>query len=64
MDIIDIKTIEPAILFGILNEKLRLECDSMDHLINRFEIDPLELKEKMNDLGCYYDEDTNQLKLK
>ncbi len=50
------------IVIGIVNEKLRLECDSLDDLASRYEWNADELSEKMRDLGFHYDPTTNQFR--
>ncbi|GLO60768.1 hypothetical protein MACH09_12760 [Vibrio sp. MACH09] len=62
MDLSNIKRFDSSILLGIVNEKLRLECDSFDELIRRYEMDVDSLVDKLDTLGYQYDPLTNQFK--
>ncbi len=62
MEIGHLMSIDGNIVIGIVNEKLRLECDSIDELASRYEWNADELSQKMRDLGFYYDPITNQFK--
>lgn len=64
MSFYNIDEMEPEILYGLINEKLRLECNTLDDLINKYEVDKSILQDKLDYLNCYYDISTNQLKLK
>ncbi len=39
MDLSNVKSLDSIILLGIVNEKLRLECDSFEELISMYEMD-------------------------
>ncbi|MGL5430196.1 MAG: DUF4250 family protein, partial [Vibrio sp.] len=39
MDLSNLRNINSVILLGIVNEKLRLECASLDELISTYEMD-------------------------
>ncbi|WED22916.1 DUF4250 domain-containing protein [Vibrio sp. JC009] len=62
MDLSDVKKLDSAILLGIVNEKLRLECDSFEELVNKYEMDVESLIGKLNVIGYQYDPLTNQFK--
>lgn len=64
MDLSHVQHMDPAILFGIVNEKLRLECGSLDELSKVYEMQTDTLQDKMNQLGFAYDPLTNQFKPK
>ncbi|MDR9826695.1 DUF4250 domain-containing protein [Vibrio sp. FNV 38] len=62
MDLSNISNFDSVILLGIVNEKLRLECDSFEELATTYEVDIEGLVGKMNVLGYQYDPLTNQFK--
>ncbi|WGW01589.1 DUF4250 domain-containing protein [Vibrio sp. YMD68] len=62
MDFSNITRLDNAILLGIVNEKLRLECDSFDELVSTYEMDVESLIGKLDVLGYQYDPLTNQFK--
>ncbi|GAD79139.1 DUF4250 domain-containing protein [Vibrio ezurae] len=62
MDLSNIKRWDSNILLGIVNEKLRLECDSVEELASVYEIDVSGLSDKLADVGYQYDPLTNQFK--
>ncbi|PAR46379.1 DUF4250 domain-containing protein [Vibrio metoecus] len=62
MDLSNVRKIDSVILLGIVNEKLRLECDSLDELISTYEMDIEHLVGKLDVLGYQYDPLTNQFK--
>ncbi|AOW82370.1 MULTISPECIES: DUF4250 domain-containing protein [Vibrio] len=62
MDLSNVRNIDSVILLGIVNEKLRLECDSLDELISTYEMDIEHLIGKLDVLGYQYDPLTNQFK--
>lgn len=64
MEIHNISHLDGAIMYSILNEKLRLECDSLEDLISQLELDANELQTRFDEIGCQYDPLTNQLKLR
>ncbi|EJL6577553.1 DUF4250 domain-containing protein [Vibrio cholerae] len=62
MDLSNVRNFDSVILLGIVNEKLRLECDSLDELISTYEMDIEHLVGKLEVLGYQYDPLTNQFK--
>ncbi|ENC7032138.1 DUF4250 domain-containing protein [Vibrio metoecus] len=62
MDLSNVRNIDSVILLGIVNEKLRLECDSLDELISTYEMNIEHLVGKLDVLGYQYDPLTNQFK--
>lgn len=62
MNMSNVRNIDSVILLGIVNEKLRLECDSLDELISTYEMDIEHLVGKLDVLGYQYDPLTNQFK--
>ncbi|MFH0256575.1 DUF4250 domain-containing protein [Vibrio rumoiensis] len=62
MDLSNVKRWDSVILLGIVNEKLRLECDSFDELVTMYEMDVEDLVGKLDVLGYQYDPLTNQFK--
>ncbi|EKO3879833.1 DUF4250 domain-containing protein, partial [Vibrio metschnikovii] len=49
-------------LLGIVNEKLRLECDSLGELVSMYEMNEEHVVGKLQNLGFRYDPLTNQFK--
>lgn len=49
-------------LLSIINEKLRLECDSLDALLALYELDGGHLRARMSQIGYHYDVGSNQFK--
>ncbi|HBV75548.1 MULTISPECIES: DUF4250 domain-containing protein [Vibrio] len=64
MDLSNVKNLDSAILLGIVNEKLRLECESFEELVSMYEMDTESLVGKLQGLGYQYDPLTNQFKSK
>ncbi|CAM4183715.1 DUF4250 domain-containing protein [Vibrio astriarenae] len=62
MDLSNVRNFDSVILLGIVNEKLRLECDSFEELATAYEIDVEGLVGKLDVLGYQYDPLTNQFK--
>ncbi|OBT13455.1 hypothetical protein A9264_07255 [Vibrio sp. UCD-FRSSP16_10] len=62
MDLTNVKRWDSNILLGIVNEKLRLECSSIEELSSMYEIDINGLVDKLSDVGYQYDPLTNQFK--
>ncbi|MFA0428097.1 DUF4250 domain-containing protein [Vibrio sp. 10N.222.51.C5] len=62
MDLSNVKGFDSIILLGIVNEKLRLECDSFEELISMYEMDIESVVGKFDMLGYQYDPLTNQFK--
>ncbi|MDN3651620.1 DUF4250 domain-containing protein [Thalassotalea ponticola] len=62
MEINQLLSMNGSIVLGIINERLRLECGSIDQLISRYDLDEDQLYDKMSDIGYHYDPLTNQFK--
>ena len=62
MDKTQLETMDSFMVLSILNEKLRLECDSLNTLIAQFELDTRWLISSMNLIGYQYDAISNQFK--
>ncbi|AQW59180.1 DUF4250 domain-containing protein [Vibrio owensii] len=62
MDLSNVSNWDSIILLGIVNEKLRLECDSFEELVSMYEMDVESLVGKLDMLGYQYDPLTNQFK--
>lgn len=62
MDLSNISRLDDAILLGIINEKLRLECDSLDELVSVYEMNEEHVVGKLSNLGFRYDPLTNQFR--
>ena len=62
MEIKNLLTMDSAIVLGIVNERLRLECNSYEQLISRYNLDEGALNHKMALLGYHYDPMSNQFK--
>lgn len=62
MDLSNVSRFDSPILLGIVNEKLRLECGSLDELCRTYEMKSEEVAQKLVGLGYHYDPLTNQFK--
>lgn len=62
MDKTQLENMDSFMVLSILNEKLRLECDSLNTLIARFELDSRWLITSMSKIGYQYDGISNQFK--
>lgn len=62
MDLSNVHRLDSTILLGIVNEKLRLECDSFEELVSMYEMDVENVIGKLDMLGYQYDRVTNQFK--
>ncbi|AUI86400.1 hypothetical protein BS333_08375 [Vibrio azureus] len=62
MDLSNVRNFDSVILLGIVNEKLRLECDSFEELVSMYEMDTESVIGKLDMLGYQYDPLTNQFK--
>lgn len=62
MEISNLLNMDANIVLGIVNERLRLECDTIDDLSSRYELDQEQLRQKMAALGYRYDPTSNQFK--
>ena len=56
--------LDGAVLYGIVNDKLRLECNNLDEFLIKFELDKSIFLLKIDGIGCYYDSNLNQLRQK
>lgn len=64
MEIYDFEHLEGAIMYGIVNDKLRLECANLEDFLLQFELDKRKFLIKVDEIGCYYDPLINQLRQK
>ncbi|MGR4990031.1 DUF4250 domain-containing protein [Vibrio sp. WZ-1] len=62
MDLSNVTNWDSIILLGIVNEKLRLECESFEELVSMYEMDVESVVGKLDMLGYQYDPLTNQFK--
>lgn len=62
MDLSNVSRLDDAILLGIVNEKLRLECDSLGELVSMYEMNEEHVVGKLQNLGFRYVPLTNQFK--
>ncbi|WP_371378883.1 DUF4250 domain-containing protein [Thalassotalea aquiviva] len=62
MEINNLLDMDSGIVFGIVNERLRLECKDLDELVSRYNLDEMVLVEKMALIGYEYDPISNQFK--
>lgn len=62
MDKTQLETMDSFMLLSILNQKLRLECESLSTLISQFELDSQWLIASMSQIGYQYDSISNQFK--
>lgn len=62
MDLSNVSSLDSIILLGIVNEKLRLECESFEELVSMYEMDVESVIGKLDVLGYQYDPLTNQFK--
>ncbi|MBP9568621.1 MAG: DUF4250 domain-containing protein [Aeromonadaceae bacterium] len=62
MDLSSYLRMDANILLGIINEKLRLECDSLDELLSMFNFDRQQLAQRMAEIGYHYDPVCNQFR--
>ena len=51
---------DPCMMLSIVNMKLRDECDSLEELCKRYDIDIEELLGRMDAIGYSYKESINQ----
>ena len=62
MDLSNVGRLDSIILLGIVNEKLRLECNSFEELVTMYEMDVETVIGKLDVLGYQYDPLTHQFK--
>ena len=64
MEIHNLDHLDGAIMYSIVNEKLRLECSSLDVFLVQFVLHHDTFQHKLDEMGCYYDPVVNQLRQK
>ncbi|MBY6188161.1 DUF4250 domain-containing protein [Marinobacter hydrocarbonoclasticus] len=62
MDILNAQEMDPAILLGIVNERLRLGHGNLADLAAEFGMGSLELEARLAELGFHYQPDCNQFR--
>ncbi|SIQ07022.1 DUF4250 domain-containing protein [Aeromonas veronii] len=62
MDISTLQRLDANILLGIINEKLRLECDGLEELLAYYDMSAELLAGRLDQIGYHYDPLSNQFK--
>lgn len=62
MDISTLQRLDANILLGIINEKLRLECDGLEELLAYYDMSEEQLAGRLDQIGYQYDPLSNQFK--
>lgn len=62
MKLRDFETMDPHLLFGLVNTELRNHCDSLDDLVKTHDLDRERLEERLRAAGYDYREDLNQFR--
>lgn len=62
MDRTQLERMDIHMVLSIVNEKLRIECDSLDALLARYELDGGWLAARMAMIGYRYDSQSNQFR--
>ncbi len=62
MDISTLQRLDANILLGIINEKLRLECDGLEELLAYYDMSEEQLAGRLDQIGYHYDRLSNQFK--
>ncbi|MFQ1939853.1 DUF4250 domain-containing protein [Aeromonas veronii] len=62
MDISTLQRLDANILLGIINEKLRLECDGLEELLVYYDMSEEQLAGRLDQIGYHYDPLSNQFK--
>ncbi|PKQ79202.1 DUF4250 domain-containing protein [Aeromonas sobria] len=62
MDISTLQRLDANILLGIINEKLRLECDGLEELLAYYDMSEAQLAGRLDQIGYHYDPVSNQFK--
>lgn len=62
VDLSNFETMDSTILLGIVNEKLRIECDDLYDLSASYGLETDKLADKLRGIGYHYDSRTNQFK--
>lgn len=60
MDLSNYSTMDPSMLLGIINMKLRNECSSIDDLAHSYDLDSDKLAQRLSTIGYHYDAAHNQ----
>jgi len=64
MDWLLIQRLEPSILLGIVNEKLRLECEDLEELASAYDLDLNRLRQRLGSIGYHYEAQSNQFRMR
>ncbi|MFR9720443.1 DUF4250 domain-containing protein [Aeromonas diversa] len=62
MDASQLRHLDANILLGIVNEKLRLECDSLEELLSYYGMNEEMLSGRLQEIGYRYDPASNQFR--
>ncbi|ATL99787.1 DUF4250 domain-containing protein [Aeromonas bestiarum] len=62
MDVSTLQRLDANILLGIINEKLRLECDGLEELLAYYDMTEDQLATRLLQIGYHYDPMSNQFK--
>ena len=62
MDERTLQRLDANILLGIINEKLRLECDGLEELLAYYDMTEDQLATRLQQIGYHYDPMSNQFK--
>ena len=62
MDVSTLQRLDANILLGIINEKLRLECDGLEELLAYYDMTEDQLATRLQQIGYHYDPMSNQFK--
>lgn len=60
MDLRQTFELEPNILLGIINDKLRHECSDLHNLACMMEVDESQIEDKLSRIGFHYEAGLNQ----
>ena len=55
-------SMDPNILLGIANDKLRHECQSLESLAAMMDVEQQQLKNRLAEIGFHYEVELNQFK--
>lgn len=56
MDVSTLQRLDANILLGIINEKLRLECDGLEELLAYYDMTEDQLATRLQQIGYHYDQ--------
>ncbi|SHH77074.1 DUF4250 domain-containing protein [Ferrimonas marina] len=62
MELSNLDRLDPQILLGIVNEKLRLGSGNLADLAAEMELDSLALEQRLAEIGFHYHNDVNQFR--